>query len=33
MIVEEGPPDQIFYHPQDIRTKIFLMPIRKIQNV
>ena len=33
VIVEEGPPDQIFFHPQDVRTKIFLMPIRKIQHI
>jgi L-cystine transport system ATP-binding protein len=33
LIVEQGTPDQIFYHPEDVRTKIFLMPIRKIQNV
>ncbi len=33
LIVEDGPPDQIFDHPQDERTKLFLEPIRKIQNV
>lgn len=32
-IVEEGPPEQVFYHPQDERTRIFLMPIKKIQNI
>jgi ABC-type polar amino acid transport system ATPase subunit len=33
VIVEEGPPEQIFYHPQDERTRVFLEPIRKIQHV
>lgn len=33
VIVEEGPPDQIFNYPQDVRTRIFLMPIRKIQHI
>lgn len=33
VIVEEGPPEQIFSHPKDERTRIFLEPIRKIQHV
>ncbi len=32
-IVEDGPPDQIFGHPQDERTKLFLEPIRKVQQI
>lgn len=32
-IVEQGAPEQIFSHPQDERTRIFLEPIRKVQNV
>ncbi len=32
-IVEEGTPEEIFTHPQNQRTKIFLEPIRKVQNV
>jgi ABC-type polar amino acid transport system ATPase subunit len=32
-IVESGPPDQIFSHPQDERTKLFLEPIRKVQQI
>jgi ABC-type polar amino acid transport system ATPase subunit len=33
LIVESGPPDQIFHHPQDERTKLFLEPIRKVQQI
>lgn len=33
VIVEEGPPEQIFSNPKDERTRIFLEPIRKIQHV
>ncbi len=33
VIVEDGTPDQIFFHPQDDRTRIFLEPIRKVQHV
>ncbi len=33
VIVEEGTPEQIFSHPKDERTRIFLEPIRKIQHV
>jgi ABC-type polar amino acid transport system ATPase subunit len=29
LIVEDGPPDQIFSNPQDERTRSFLEPIRK----
>jgi len=32
LIVESGPPDQIFTHPQDERTHSFLEPIRKTHN-
>lgn len=32
-IVESGPPDQIFHHPQDERTKLFLEPIKKVQQI
>lgn len=32
-IVESGPPDQIFSHPQDERTRMFLEPIRKVQQI
>ena len=32
-IVEEGPPDLIFNHAQDLRTRIFLAPIQKIQHL
>ena len=28
-----GPPDQIFSHPQDERTHLFLEPIRKVQPI
>ena len=30
-IIEEGPPEQIFDHPKDQRTHIFLEPIRRVQ--
>ena len=33
LIVESGPPDQIFSHAQDERTKLFLEPIRKVQQI
>jgi cystine transport system ATP-binding protein len=33
MIVESGPPEQIFQHPQDERTALFLEPIRKVQQI
>ena len=33
LIVESGPPDQIFHHSQDERTKLFLEPIRKVQQI
>ena len=33
VIVEDGTPDQIFFHPQDDRTRTFLEPIRKVQHV
>jgi ABC-type polar amino acid transport system ATPase subunit len=33
LIVESGPPDQIFHHAQDERTKLFLEPIRKVQQI
>ena len=33
LIVESGPPDQIFHHAQDDRTKLFLEPIRKVQQI
>lgn len=33
VIVEEGDCEQIFFHPQDERTRIFLEPIRKVQHV
>jgi ABC-type histidine transport system ATPase subunit len=33
LIVESGPPDQIFGHAQDERTKLFLEPIRKVQQI
>jgi ABC-type polar amino acid transport system ATPase subunit len=32
-IVEEGTPEQIFGNPQDERTRTFLEPIRKVQQV
>ena len=33
LIVEDGTPDQIFFHAQDERTRVFLEPIRKVQHV
>jgi len=33
LIVESGPPDQIFHQAQDERTKLFLEPIRKVQQI
>jgi len=30
-IIEEGPPEQIFDHPKDQRTHMFLEPIRRVQ--
>jgi cystine transport system ATP-binding protein len=33
IIVESGPPDQIFGHAQDERTRLFLEPIRKVQQI
>jgi ABC-type polar amino acid transport system ATPase subunit len=33
LIVESGPPDQIFGHPQDERTRLFLEPIKKVQQI
>jgi ABC-type polar amino acid transport system ATPase subunit len=33
IIVESGPPDQIFSHPQDERTRLFLEPIKKVQQI
>ena len=33
LIVEDGTPDQIFSHPQDERTRLFLEPIRKVQQI
>jgi ABC-type polar amino acid transport system ATPase subunit len=32
-IVESGTPDQLFGHPQDERTHLFLEPIRKVQQI
>jgi ABC-type polar amino acid transport system ATPase subunit len=32
-IIEHGTSDQIFSHPQDERTRIFLEPIREVQHV
>jgi ABC-type polar amino acid transport system ATPase subunit len=32
-IIEEGPPEQIFFHPRDERTRQFLEPIRKVYGV
>jgi ABC-type polar amino acid transport system ATPase subunit len=32
-IVEEDSPEQIFNHPKDERTRAFLEPIRKIQQM
>jgi ABC-type polar amino acid transport system ATPase subunit len=33
IIAESGPPDQIFGHAQDERTRLFLEPIRKVQQI
>ena len=33
VIVEEGTPDEIFFHPKDERTRTFLEPIRKVQHL
>ncbi len=33
IIVESGPPEQIFGHAQDERTRLFLEPIRKVQQI
>jgi ABC-type polar amino acid transport system ATPase subunit len=33
IIVESGPPEQIFGSPLDERTKLFLEPIRKVQQI
>lgn len=33
MIIESGTPDQIFGHAQDERTRLFLEPIRKVQQI
>jgi len=33
IIAESGTPDQIFNHPQDERTHLFLEPIRKVQQI
>jgi ABC-type polar amino acid transport system ATPase subunit len=33
LIVESGTPDQIFSHPKDERTRLFLEPIRKVQQI
>lgn len=33
LIVEEGPPEQIFLNPKDERTRTFLDPIRKVREV
>jgi ABC-type polar amino acid transport system ATPase subunit len=33
IIVESGPPSQIFSNPQDERTHLFLEPIRKVQQI
>jgi len=33
LIVESGPPSQIFDNPQDERTHLFLEPIRKVQQI
>ncbi len=33
LIVEDGPPEQIFDHPQDERTRTFLEPLRKVQHL
>ena len=33
IIAESGTPDQIFSHAQDERTRLFLEPIRKVQQI
>lgn len=33
IIVEDGPPEQIFNNPQDERTRVFLEPLRKVQHL
>ncbi len=33
MIIESGPPEQIFSRAQDERTRLFLEPIRKVQQI
>jgi ABC-type polar amino acid transport system ATPase subunit len=33
IIAEAGTPEQIFNHPQDERTRLFLEPIRKVQQI
>jgi len=33
IIAESGTPDQLFDHPQDERTRLFLEPIRKVQQI
>jgi ABC-type polar amino acid transport system ATPase subunit len=33
IIVESGTPDQLFSHPEDDRTRLFLEPIRKVQQI
>ncbi len=33
VIVEDGPPEQIFNSPQDERTRVFLEPLRKTQHL
>jgi len=33
LIVEDGPPEQIFNNPQDERTRVFLEPLRKVQHL
>jgi len=33
IIAESGTPEQLFNHPQDERTRLFLEPIRKVQQI
>lgn len=33
VIVEDGPPEQIFNYPQDERTRLFLEPLRRVQHL
>jgi ABC-type polar amino acid transport system ATPase subunit len=33
VIVEDGPPEQIFNRPKDERTRLFLEPLRKVQHL